>query len=399
MNETANPQHDASQCGEASPERTYALVVGIESYDAGPSWDLDGPAKDAALFASWLLDCGVPAAQILLFLSPLPGQPLGVSLPIGLTVRSAQRESVTKAITRTLPGWRGDLFWLFWAGHGVLTRDEHLRLFYSDASVADKRNLELSSLLTALRSDLYAGLPRQIGVVDACQTYAERLQLATTLPADTLPYGQPLPGREQFVLYGASPGQVAVNLGTARAGLFSQMVMEELASLGCDGWPPAMEGVAERLDRRFGELRAAGRADQTPTSFRWRPWTGGERILGEAVPAPAGGTADRAGRPASGAALGEVVSKLLDLDVMADPISRASVLRHLRKGLAASIPYNPATRPHVVNIVTRCLDYPGGLAELVESVRLYADPAAPAFAAAEAAVSRLAIETGQEWPT
>ena len=94
-------------------------------------------------------------------------------------------------------------------------------------------------------------------MVDACQTYAERLQLATTLPVETLPYGQPLPGREQFVLYGASPGQVAVNLGTARAGLFSQTVMEELAGPGSDGWPPAMERVAERLDRRFGELRAA----------------------------------------------------------------------------------------------------------------------------------------------
>ena len=84
---------------------------------------------------------------------------------------------------------------------------------------------------------------------------------------------------------------------------------------------------------------------------------------------------------------------------MADPVSRASILRHLRKGLAASIPYNPAARPHVVNIVTRSLDYPGGLAELVESVKLYADPADPAFAAAEAAARRLATETGPEWPT
>jgi hypothetical protein len=296
-----------------------------------------------------------------------------------------------------MPGWRGDLLWLFWAGHGVLTRDERLRLFYSDASVAYKRNLELASLLTALRSDLYPGLPRQIGVVDACQTYAERLQLATTLPGDTLAYGQPLPGREQFVLYAASPGQIAVNLGTAKAGLFSQMVMEELAGPGGDGWPPAMERVAGRLDQRFSELRAVGRADQTPTSFRWRPWTGGERVLGEAGPAPAGPTAGAAGRPASRVVLGEVVSKLVDLDVVADPVSRASILRQLRKGLAASIPYDPATRPHVVNIVTKSLDYSGGLAELIGSVRLYADPADPALVAAEAAACRLARETGQEW--
>ena len=181
---------------------------------------------------------------------------------------------MTEAITQTLPGWRGDLLWLFWAGHGVLTRDERLRLFYSDASIAYKRNLELASLLTALRSDLYPGLPRQIGVVDACQTYAERLQLAATLPAETLAYGQPLPGREQFVLYAASPGQVAVNLGTAKAGLFSQMVMEELTGPGGDGWPPAMERVAERLDQRFKKLGA----DQKPTKFYRRSWKGGEHV-------------------------------------------------------------------------------------------------------------------------
>ena len=72
-----------------------------------------------------------------------------------------------------MPAWRADLFWLFWSGHGALTSEGSLRLFYADASTDDKRNLDWSSLLTALRSDLYPGLPRQTGIVDACQTYAE----------------------------------------------------------------------------------------------------------------------------------------------------------------------------------------------------------------------------------
>ena len=264
MSETANPRQGAANPvtpGRSAHTRSWS---GSSPTTPGRAWDLDGPAKDAARFASWLLDRGVPAGQILLFLSPLADQPLGVPLPAGLTSARPAARTRDQAITRTLPGWRGDLLWLFWAGHGVLTRDERLRLFYSDASIAYKRNLELASLLTALRSDRYPGLPRQIGMVDACQTYAERLQLATTLPAETLAYGQPLPGREQFVLYAASPGQVAVNLGTAKAGLFSQTVMEELTGPGGDGWPPAMERVAERLDRRFSELRAAGRATRPP---------------------------------------------------------------------------------------------------------------------------------------
>ena len=395
MSPVTNPGENVGQPGgTASPQRTYALVVGIERYDAGSDWNLDGPAKDAVRFTSWLADRGVPADQMLIFLSPLALDE-ELPLPPGVTVSPARREPVTDAITRTLPGRRGDLLWLFWAGHGVLTRDDRLRLFYADASTDDKRNLDLHSLLTALRSDMYAGFPRQIGVVDACQTYAERLQLATTLPSETLPSGQPLPGREQFVLYAASPGQVAINLGSAKAGLFSQMAMKELTKPSGDGWPPDMDKVAAHLDQRFTELRAAGRPSQTPTSFRWRTWTGSERVLGYSAREPAW-SATSTGRPPSGAVLRELVDRLLDLDVMADPIRRASIIRQLRKGLATSISYDPSSRPHVVNIITRSLDYPGGLVELLEAVKLYADPDDPALIRAETAVDRLAEETGQD---
>jgi hypothetical protein len=398
MNAPAGAGERDGRSGDGvSAQRTCALVVGVEHYEAGQAWDLDGPASDAARFTSWLLSRGVPADQILVFLSSAQDKPPGVPLPAGITASPARRDAVTSAITRTLPQWRADLLWLFWAGHGVLTRDDRLRLFFSDASNDDKRNLDLHSLLTALRSDRYAGLPRQIGVVDACQTYADRLQLATTLPDETPPYGQPLPGREQFVLYAASPGQVAVNLSSVRAGLFSQAVMEELAAAGGDGWPPDMDLVAAGLDRRFSELRAAGRARQTPTSFRWRPWAGGERVLGETVSEPTGAAAATRARPPSGAVLREAVDQLLNLNVVADPVSRAGIVRRLRKGLATSIPYDPVSRPHMVNIVIRCLDYPGGLAELMDAVELYADPADPALGQAKAATGRLARDAKQEF--
>jgi hypothetical protein len=102
-------------------------------------------------------------------------------------------------------------------------------------------------------------------------------------------------------------------------------------------------------------------------------------------------------RPPSGAVLREAVEQLLNLNVMVDAVIRASIVRRLRKGLATTIPYDPAGRPHVVNIVTRCLDYPGGLAELIDAVELYADPTDPALAKAVAATARLAGETGQDF--
>ena len=49
------------------------LVVGIEKYDAGSGWDVDGPAGAARRFVDWLRTDRVPDDNILLFLSPLDG--------------------------------------------------------------------------------------------------------------------------------------------------------------------------------------------------------------------------------------------------------------------------------------------------------------------------------------
>jgi hypothetical protein len=118
MNADENPGKGVDRSSdEASPKRTYALVVGIEHYEAGPNWDLAGPATDALGFTSWLRERGVPADQILLFLSPLDKELPGASLPAGVATGLADCEPVKEAITRTLPGWRADLLWLFWAGH------------------------------------------------------------------------------------------------------------------------------------------------------------------------------------------------------------------------------------------------------------------------------------------
>ena len=32
---------------EASPQKTWAVVVGIDRYGAGPHWNLDGPVCDS----------------------------------------------------------------------------------------------------------------------------------------------------------------------------------------------------------------------------------------------------------------------------------------------------------------------------------------------------------------
>ena len=55
-----------------SPARTIAVVIGVERYAIGRSWDLDGPALDAARFTRWLVDRGVGPERIHLLAAPLP---------------------------------------------------------------------------------------------------------------------------------------------------------------------------------------------------------------------------------------------------------------------------------------------------------------------------------------
>ena len=46
------------------PQKTYALVVGVEKYAAGSNWDLDGPTSDANKFVEWLRGRQVPVENI-----------------------------------------------------------------------------------------------------------------------------------------------------------------------------------------------------------------------------------------------------------------------------------------------------------------------------------------------
>src|SRR5262249_18582285 len=159
---------------------------------------------------------------------------------------------------------------LFWGGHAVLTADGARRLFYADTTPENLLNLDLSSLLVALRSESYAGLPRQLCVVDACANYVEAWRLSQTLPSEAFSCGLPPAGCEQFALLAGKPGALARNLAAEQPGLFSRELLALLAREPRDRWPPDAPGIAARLQTRFAQLRAAGAADQTPGYFWYR---------------------------------------------------------------------------------------------------------------------------------
>ena len=67
----------------------------------------------------------------------------------------------------------------------------------------------------------------------------------------------------------------------------------------------------------------------------------------------------------------ELVNALLECATVRDRATRDAEVNDLRPNLRDSIPRSPVDRVDVSNIVTRCLDYPGGITELIEIVRFY----------------------------
>lgn len=338
----------------ARPERTYALVVGVERYAAGPAWDLPGPVADARRFTAWLRAQGVPAANISLQLEPLPG---AGGPQVDVTAGAAGREAVQEVLTRRLPALEGDLLWVLWGGHGVTDPHGHRRLFYADAGADDKRNLDLDAWLTAFTTDLLPGFRRQIWLVDSCQTFVEDLGFARSLPAEVPPGGERLPDREQFVLLASAPGQQAANDPGRQTGVFSRTVLAALAARDGTGWPPDMNAVAEKAIGQF----SAG--TQRPTSLWYRSWASDVRHLEFSPTRPRD-------EDVPDAALSELITLLASWPGMTDRDQRQLVLGMLPVDLASSIPRLGAARPDIISIVRTCRRHPGGLAALVEAVAM-----------------------------
>ncbi|MBC1238651.1 caspase family protein [Nostoc sp. 2RC] len=265
---------------QVKPERTYALVVGIEKYDTGSHSDLDGPVRDALGFVKWLREQTVPLENILLFLSPLDKN-RHLLEEIKSSVKPANRDEINRAITNTLRQKSGDLLFIFWGGHGIVTttNTESRRLFFANAPL----NLDIDSLLTFLRSDYFeSGFGRQIFFVDACAEDVEdpgRLPGAESFSNSALPVRY----REQFVVFATKAGGVARNITARQTGLFSEVLREELAKKSLESLLQTMNELTQRLEERFQALREQGSAKQTPIYFWYQDWEGRKQSIGEPI--------------------------------------------------------------------------------------------------------------------
>ncbi|WP_328875969.1 caspase family protein [Streptomyces sp. NBC_00287] len=273
---------------DIAAQRTYALVVGVESYDVSSGWRLPGAALDAHHFARWLTGSGqVPPANVRLFLSPLPSTtvPCVDDFPEHLPATEA---NIKQALLHELPSCDGDLLWIYWAGHGFVDDHGDALLPYSNAAAPSISNLNLGSALRLWKSTSVAHgrFRHQVAVVDACRVDRRR---TPKLHFEAHEYGKGAmtDERRQFVLYAAPPGGAARNEAGRQSGLFTRSLLHRLDGLSVGQGTHRLTAIAHGVQADFDELRQAkGGIWQTPTFEIHRGWNG-SAIFGDAWTASA----------------------------------------------------------------------------------------------------------------
>ncbi|MDN0197447.1 caspase family protein [Streptomyces sp. S.PNR 29] len=318
------------------PARVHALIVGIEAYDAGPAWDLPGPARDAVAFHRLLRSAGVPEDRLRLHLAPLP--PFTPDVPYA----PADRTTLRRVLVSDLPSGQGDVLWVWWGGHGVLDRSGRLRLFCADATTADKAGIDLDSALERYAGDAVPSFTEQLWIVDACETFEEALGFREPLPPDALPVGRRTLTHRQTVLRSAGRGRAAVNDPVRGTGLFSDVLLGLLADRAAVlPAPPDPEELFPAVRSRIAALREAGRTLQYPEIRLQSP----ERS--EILPPSGPGAGPRPRSP-----LVRAVDALLAYPLMRDPAERQTVVAALDPRVTATLPRHTIARTDATGILT-----------------------------------------------
>ncbi len=350
-------------------DNTFAIIVGIEEYVAGSSWNLKGPANDACRFAKWLHLKGVPTENMAVFISSTDKSSL--DLPDGLTPEPATIDNIYNSIAQDLQTRNEELFYLFWGGHGVITLNEDRHLLCADATKDDKRNLNLNTLMAFLRTNYFQktnALSKQVFIVDACANHASWHK---DLPERTFPNGDPLDqGREQYVLLAASPSEFATNLDLEHTGLFTRELMSLLKAQ--DNLLPDYSKLTEQLMTTFDGLRNEGKTEQTP-AYQWhRDWKGNAVTIGSFKNKKS--SAQRTGKKLTVDELHMLINAFLECDSMETKETRNAILKDLtRKRIKQTIERSNKDFFDVRNIVERCLSYRGAIFELVKAIKFAED--------------------------
>ncbi|MBD2692004.1 caspase family protein [Anabaena catenula FACHB-362] len=259
----------------AKPERTYALVVGIEKYQ-NPDFNVKnggGPAIDALKFYTWLIQCGVPRDNICLCLSYLEENKHLFST-LNAQNNHPTEANIDKLITEFLLPKEGDLIYIFWAGHGLIDFERTRRLLCADAVNDNWRNIDFKSLQDFLNSR--SKIQQHIYIIDACANYIRESQRNELIDigGKTFPRGDRKPDIKQFILLATREGEKAIVNSPEKTGYFSQAVREALGQEPPDIWPPDMLSVADKVKQQFASLNKQQVTTQLPTYYFYQTGDG-----------------------------------------------------------------------------------------------------------------------------
>ena len=345
----------------AKPEHTHALIVGIERYAAGPQWDLNGPLNDALAIRKWLLGSGVPAGQIHLHVSALEANQAKLN-----DLKVGHQEATDQALRKTIERLKkilvaqDDLLILYWAGHGLISTEHHC-LLLAEATREDCKTYSVENLRSSFANENCPGFAQQIFLFDTCRSFHR--QPESPPPVVPLPLGRQI-SKSQFLFFASQEGQAATNLWQEQRGLFTKVLLGQLASSRevMDAWPPEMETIASAVQQVFAE-----NPQQYPVYKYYLDGQGNELIdplPSDGAPAPAK-AADPIDRLDAVNGLAHLLAQHLGR-----PYQREDILREFQhcKPLGPLIASRCERRSDAFGdykqIIASCLEYQEGLAIL-----------------------------------
>jgi hypothetical protein len=233
---------------ESTPERSVAIVVGVDHYDYGENWRLAGPAADALRCVDWLITLKLQPKNIALFLSEKTwlddaDARAWASTNAWAPQRNASQEQIKQFVNNELPLIDAEAVFIYWGGHGVVDDSRQRNYLYTqDASQGMPFCVCVQELTSALHGPRFRHLKEQVVIVDACANpFSDSGETAQPCTASFVQSGAWEYQTHQFIMFAASAGRLAANISERKSGLFSEAIFKRLTCSRGPAWPDFLE--------------------------------------------------------------------------------------------------------------------------------------------------------------
>lgn len=214
---------------------TWALVVGIDRYDAPKIRELKGAVRDAIVAVRWLRKLGVPDPQILLHAAPCPEvqQELGA---LAVPFKAAREADLVASIGQLKQVKKATRLFVFLFGHGYYEPADGRLFLLQEAGL-------LADIWTNAGIEFYTkwlcSLPfrRQFLFVDGCQNYPYTTEVRPKMRAGgpgSLPVQVPVAANALVACFAAGQEQRALEVdgrGAFSRALFDLIDIDQLSAL------------------------------------------------------------------------------------------------------------------------------------------------------------------------